>query len=75
MLFYNQNSIYVLLTILIVGKSLKRSLLSQILNVMNIKINREQIYYQLNDILECIDRRDLHTAKEMVNELISIVRN
>jgi len=42
---------------------------------MNVKINREQVYYQLNDILECIDRRDLHTAKGIVNELIDIVRN
>lgn len=42
---------------------------------MNVNVNKEQVYYQLNDLLECIDRKDLHTARDIVNELIDIVRN
>ena len=41
---------------------------------MNINLNREQVYYQLNDILECLDNRDVSTAREIVNSLIQQVR-
>lgn len=41
---------------------------------MNVNLNREQVYYQLNDILECLDNRDISAAKDIVNNLIQQVR-
>ena len=42
---------------------------------IRINMNLEHLYWRLNDALEAIDSRDLGTAREVISDLISKVRN
>ena len=42
---------------------------------MDIKLNKEALYYQLNDLLDALNGGDRSTAITIVESLISEVRN
>lgn len=42
---------------------------------MDIKLNKEALYYKLNDLLDAINGGDRSTAVAIVESLISEVRN
>jgi hypothetical protein len=42
---------------------------------MEIKLDKEQLYYQLNDIFDCVQNRDNSQALVLIEQLINKVRN
>jgi hypothetical protein len=42
---------------------------------MDVKLNKEALYYQLNDLLDAINGGDRSTAISIVESLINDVRN
>ena len=39
-----------------------------------IKVNREELYIELNQILECLENGEISLAKELINNKIQEIR-